>query len=264
VVHSPERYRLELPLAGPTSRILAYAIDWLVIIALQVLLVTMLFLLSPWADSLQGTLREIGSVAADDDGSLESWGQMILGFLLVTQLVVEWVYFVFLELTTGGRSVGKAIVKLRVVGDGAHPLRPTQSIARNLLRAVDILPGGYAVGLIAMIALDEGKRLGDLAAGTIVIRLDRPSRQAPIEAPEPAPGAEVFRFDHAQIARLGGSEQRLIRQTLRRLPDLPTDQAQLALERTTRVIAERIEHEPVPIEQRESFLRALLDAAERR
>ncbi len=264
MVHSPEQYRLELPLAGPTSRILAYAIDYLVILTIQVVLITLVVLLLPVGDQLESMFEDFSrAVEEDDPKALESWGLMLLGFMVVTQLVVEWGYFVLLEATTQGRSLGKAIVKLRVVGDGGHPLSLTQSIARNLLRAADMLPGYYVVGLISMIVLDEGKRLGDLAAGTVVIRLDRPA-SAPLVTTEPSRAAEVFRFDHQQIARLGQPEERLVRQTLRRLTDLPADQAEVALERTVNVIVSRIEHETVPSGQQEEFLRALLRTVERR
>lgn len=261
VVHSPERYRLELPLAGPTSRILAYAIDYLLIALLQILMFTLVVLLTPLGEQL-GDLLPDAQDAQGDPRNLDGWAAALFGLLIVSQLLVEWLYFVFLELTTQGRSLGKAIVKLRVVGDGGHPLRFTQSVARNLLRAVDILPGYYAVGLISMVALDEGKRLGDLAAGTTVIRLDRPERLPTLDTR--APSTAVFRFDHRQVAAIGRAEQRLVRQTLRRLPDLSGEQAARALERTVDVIATRIGHAPVPTEEREEFLRAVLHAAARR
>lgn len=257
-LYSTDQHRLDLTHAGPSSRILAYAIDYVVILLLQVALLSLAFLLFPLGDSLRSSVSGLG-----ENGPTERWTIVFLGFLVVTQLLIEWVYFVSVEMTTRGRSLGKAIVKLRVVSDGGHPPSLGQSIARNLLRTVDILPGYYVVGLVSMVALDEGKRLGDLAAGTTVIRLDRPASQ-PILSSPPAAGAEVFRLDHQQIARLGLAEQRLARQTLRRLPQLPESQARLALERTVAAIVDRIGHDPVPVGQQEDFLQALLQAAQRR
>jgi len=266
VVHSPEQYRLELPIAGPSSRILAYAIDYILIGILMFLTIIAALVILPLADQLQVLNAEIQEAASSADPNnvlLTDAFLIMIGFVIVIQLVVETGYFVFFELTMRGRSPGKAIVKLRVVSDGGHPLSFGQSVARNLMRAVDILPTSYVVGLIAMVISPEAKRLGDLAAGTVVIRLDRPARAAPIDAALDA-RTEIFRFDHGQIARIGSKELRLIRQTLRRLPDLDEARAARVLERTVTVLCELLEHEAVDPADREVFLRALLQTVARR
>jgi uncharacterized RDD family membrane protein YckC len=265
VVHSPERYRLDLPLAGPTSRILAYAIDYAAILGLEILTLAMLLALSPLAGRVEEWLEEFrAALGADPDALMESNLILVaIGFVIVVQVAIEWGYFIFLEMTTGGRSLGKVLLKLRVVGDGGHPLGFGQSIARNLLRAVDVLPGYYAVGLIAMTASSDGKRLGDLAAGTLVVRLDRGTPAASLDF-EAIPDSARFRFDHAQVARLGRDEQRLLRQTLRRVSQLAPERADLVLERATDVLARRVGHEPVPADERLAFLRSLLLALRHR
>ncbi len=124
VVHSPEQYRLDLPLAGPTSRILAYGIDYVAIVIIGLLVLALLFALFPLAQQMDAMMGEVAEAALSDDPNTlyESTTVLILlGFVIILQLAIEWVYFVFLEMTTGGRSLGKAIVKLRVVGDGGHP-----------------------------------------------------------------------------------------------------------------------------------------------
>jgi hypothetical protein len=178
----------------------------------------------------------------------------------VLQLAIEWGYFILFELTTGGRSPGKALLGLRVLRDGGEPVDLRASLMRNLLRVVDALPVNYVVGLVAMVLSPEGKRLGDLAAGTIVARLDRPARAQvrndgdPVDAPR-------FRFDRAQIARLGRAERTLLRQTLRRVTELEPEAASAALARATEVLRRRIEHPVVPEAERLAFLRALERAA---
>jgi len=266
VVHSPEQYRLVLPLAGPTSRILAYSIDYVLILILSVFLMVVAFALLPLANLLAGMLAELQEAGLDNDPNAivqSDFFLAVMGLVVVTQLVVEWTYFIFFEMTMGGRSPGKAIVKLRVLGDGGHPLSFGQSIARNLLRAVDILPTSYIVGLISMVISPEAKRLGDLAAGTIVVRLDRPAKAPPIE-PSISSNTSIFRFTREQIARIGPDELRLIRQTLRRLPELDRDQAALALERAATVLSKRLGHETISAAERETFLHALLQAVDRR
>lgn len=266
VVHSPEQYRLELPLAGPSSRILAYAIDYVLILILTIAMIVLAFTLFPIAAKFGVLFEEFQEAAASDDPNavLESnFFLVLIGFLVVMQLVVEWVYFVFFEMTLNGRSPGKAVVKLRVVGDGGHPLGFGQSLARNLLRTVDILPLYYVFGLVTMVISEEAKRLGDMAAGTVVIRLDRPAGAPPIEATFEGE-TDAFRFDHAQVAKIGAEELRLVRLTLRRLPELGKEPAALALERTVTVLTERLDYPPVPPAEREIFLHALLQAAQRR
>lgn len=266
VVHSPEQYRLELPLAGPTSRILAYSIDYALILILTALMIVLVFTLFPLAAQLDAVLQDFreATLSEDPNSIYESNSFLImLSFIVVVQLAVEWTYFIFFEMTMNGRSPGKAVVKLRVVRDGGHPLEFGQSVARNLLRTVDILPLYYIVGLVSMVISPEAKRLGDLAAGTVVIRLDRPARAASIELNFYG-NTDIFRFDHGQVARVGPEELRLIRQTLRRLPELSEDHAALALERTVTALAERLDHEPIPPADRETFLHALLQVVERR
>jgi hypothetical protein len=102
----------------------------------------------------------------------------------------------------------------------------------------------------------KGQRLGDLAAGTVVVRHDRPA-PAP---PEPE-GEARLRLERAQAERLGGPELRLVRQTLRRLDELPPQEAAAALARTVEAVCRRIGHPAVPVEEGREFLRALLRTA---
>jgi len=265
VVLSPEQVTLHLPIAGPTSRMMAYGIDYLAVILLEVGVLVLLFLstglLERLAEPLQRIVDETRQRGAMNRMSPELLAAVALFILF--GLVIEWAYFTFFELTTGGRSPGKIAVGLRVVCDGGFPISARASFVRNLLRAVDALPMNYAIGLVAMIVSKEGKRLGDLAAGTIVVRHDRPPPAGSVSAPSPAAVA-AFRFDRAQIERVGSNELTLMRITLRRLDALAPDQSAAALERATEVLRAHIGYTSVTPDEREGFLRALLAAAERR
>lgn len=269
VVHSPEQVVLHLPVAGPASRILAYAIDYLVIILIQLALFAVLFAtlfsMTSLAESLRGPVEAaIQDVDTTNPDSLLLNTVFWLAFLLflVVQLAAEWSYFVVLDMLTGGRSLGKLAAGLRVVRDGGLPISFRASAVRNLLRIVDYLPTTYLVGLISMVVSPEGKRLGDLAAGTLVVRLDRPAPAPPLLDDEDE-SAAGFRFDRDQIARIGRKERALIRQTLRRVESLAEEHREAALERAVEVLCARIEHEPVEERQRLDFLRALLRASSR-
>jgi hypothetical protein len=150
-----------------------------------------------------------------------------------------------------------------VVCDGGAPITLRESLIRNLLRVVDILPANYLVGLVAMVVSPEGKRLGDVAAGTVVVRMDRPSAALPFPNEEDV-AASAFRFDRSHVARLGRAERALLRQTLRRVETLPPGTAEAALARAVDVLRARIGYGPVEPGERIHFLRAMLRATRRR
>lgn len=270
VVRSPEQVELHLPVAGPASRILAYAIDAVAIFLLMAAIFTVLVLslvaTGAVAEWLQAPVSELlEDVNPEDPESMLGSAfflLFVLAFLMV-QLLAEWGYFVISEMVSGGRSLGKALVGLRVVRDGGQPITLRASMVRNLLRIADMLPASYLAGLVTMVVSEEGKRLGDIAAGTVVVRLDRPAPAPPIRADDD-PRAAEFRFDRAEIARVGRNERTLLRQTLRRLERLEGEQADLVLARACEALCARLEREiPAPGDRR-PFLHALWQAARRR
>src|SRR6476660_7600927 len=158
-ISTPEGVSLELPLAGVGSRFVALLVDtllqMLVLVAVIVLLV----------------------VAGAD-------GIAVFAVTGVTVFALLFVYPVAFELLAGGRTPGKRWSSLRVVCDDGSPVTFRSSALRNVLRLVDILPGLYLVGAIAIFATRANQRLGDLAAGTLVVREPRASAVV-------APGAET-------------------------------------------------------------------------
>jgi uncharacterized RDD family membrane protein YckC len=265
VVVSPEQVQLHLPVAGPTSRILAYGIDFVFILAIEMsafgILAASTGLLTWLARWLRPFLPDPTHPSQPPDPTLVLY---FFALFLIGQLAIEWGYFVLSELVTGGRSLGKALVGLRVVTDTGMKIGLRESLMRNLLRTVDLLPSNYVVGLVAMVLSPQCKRLGDLAAGTVVIRLDRPQRPAPLAEDDDDPADAAFRFAREQIARMGPAERALVRNTLRRLDALPPAAASAALERTVEVLRARLDYEPVDPSQGRAFLRALLRATRSR
>lgn len=263
-VRSAEQVALHFPIAGPGTRVLAYAADAVVLAIIQIAVIVVLLLTTPLAralsDLLQPFIDEVRGGRHADQAIL-TLGMLTIALLIVGQLIVEWAYFMISERLTGGRSIGKRLVGLRVMGEDGLPLTTRASLVRNLLRAVDVLPSSYVVGLVAIVVSPKGQRLGDLAAGTIVVRLDAGT---PLELPiESDGGADSFRFSREQIAALGSLERRLLRQTLRRVGTMDRELSTAALERTVEVLCARIGYEPVAPAQRSDFLRALLRAMER-
>jgi uncharacterized RDD family membrane protein YckC len=150
---TPEGVRIELLLAGAGSRAIALLVDLAIIYSAS-------FALSLIA------------------GVVSPGGGVLIAVLIIAAFLLTYGYFVAFEVLGDGRTVGKRVVGLRVVNmqGGAVGLR--RSLIRNLLRLVDQLPGAYIVGLVAIVASRHNQRLGDLAAGTLVVRY-RPEGLSP-------------------------------------------------------------------------------------
>lgn len=141
LVETPEGIDLEAQLAGPVPRILAYSIDLFIRSAILSLLAIVLFFLD----------------------------RMGMGIFLMFSFLMEWFYPVLFEVYRHGQTPGKRRMNLAVVNDDLTLVSWGSSMTRNLLRAADFFPFAYLLGLITMCVGEKFQRLGDIAAGTIVI-----------------------------------------------------------------------------------------------
>jgi uncharacterized RDD family membrane protein YckC len=148
VISTPERVAFQYEIAGIGSRFLAQVVDTLVI---SVILIAITIL----AAALGGIFSS---------GELAILVEIILGFVLLAG------YFLISEAAWNGQTLGKRAARLRVVGDHGEPLTIGQAAIRNLVRIVDFLPVFYAIGMLTLFINGRGKRLGDFAAGTLVVR----------------------------------------------------------------------------------------------
>src|SRR6266849_4208547 len=174
VVSTPERVSFDYQVAGLGTRGIAQILDLLIVTGL---LIAVFFLASGAAAYTQSSTLAV----------------LIEGF---GSFVVVFGYFWISEALFSGQTLGKRAFRLRVVGDRGEPMTWVQAGIRTVLRIVDFLPYGYGVGLIVLFANGRGKRLGDLAAGTIVVKdsdsvglwqLARPAFRMP-PPPPPPPG----------------------------------------------------------------------------
>ena len=142
-----------MPLAGIGSRFIAILIDYLICgVALVVLIILMSVIVAAF--------HVLSNVSAN-------WATGI--FVLIVFLVI-WGYFSLFEAFWNGRTPGKAAAKIRVIHQSGRGITFVESLARNLVRVIDYLPGFYAVGVIAMFLNKRHQRLGDMVAGTLVVR----------------------------------------------------------------------------------------------
>ncbi|PAU52927.1 hypothetical protein BZL41_24235 [Pseudomonas sp. PIC25] len=161
-------------------------------------------------------------------------GQLGMGLGTILLFLVTWWYMVLFEVLNQGRSPGKQLLGLRVVHDDGTPVGWAASLTRNLLRFVDILPFGYTLGILSCLNHPAFKRLGDMAAGTLVVyREEMPARP---ELPEASPLRAPFPLSLAeQRAMLGFAERQAGLSAARRTElasllaeplDVPAEQAE--------------------------------------
>ena len=152
----PEGVELRLPLAGLAPRALAWLVD--AAIKSGVLVV---------ASAILGALGAFGS-----------------GLYFLLTFVILWFYNVGFEVLCHGATPGKRYFDLAVMNANGTPVGWSGSVVRNLIRVVDILPGCYAFGCASVLVSGKFQRLGDLAAGTVVIHRPRTpsaSRPTPVD-----------------------------------------------------------------------------------
>ncbi len=148
-VRTPENVLFEFELASLPARALAWGLDVLVVVAL-VLAVT----------------RVISAIAIAPG--------FVSAIAIVAFFALQWGYGALTEWWWGGQTIGKRVVGLRVLDEQGLRIGLVPAVLRNLVRIVDFLPAFYLVGGIAALADGRGRRLGDVAAGTIVVR-ERPA-----------------------------------------------------------------------------------------
>jgi uncharacterized RDD family membrane protein YckC len=190
---TPEGILLELRPAGLSARCYAFMVDWALRLAI---------------------LYAAAMLAAVAGGvGIALW--LILFFAL------EWLYPVFFEMALSGATPGKRAFGLRVVMDNGLPVTAAAAMTRNLLRAADFLPFGYAFAIVSMLVRRDCKRLGDVAAATMVVHEPRAVPRVDIAPVAPvAPIRPLALDDQAAIVALALRAPRLTRERLDELAAL--------------------------------------------
>ncbi len=148
VVATPERVSFDFQIAGLGTRAIAQIIDLLIVALVEVAVI--------FFGIAAGTVANSGTVT----------GLVLIVFSFLNVFGYFWVS----EALWSGQTIGKKAFRLRAVGDRGEPLTFMQAGIRNILRIVDFLPYGYGIGMIVLFANGKGKRLGDIAAGTLVVK----------------------------------------------------------------------------------------------
>lgn len=148
-IETPENIDIDIRVAGPSARALAFLIDFAIrgSATMGIFYVFTLF-------------QEVG-----------------MGIFSILAFLIEWFYPVVFEVLNRGRTPGKQSMGLQVLNDDGTPVTWSTSVLRNLLRFVDFLPAFYGVGLVTCCISGQFKRLGDLAAGTVVVYSLPPAKE---------------------------------------------------------------------------------------
>jgi uncharacterized RDD family membrane protein YckC len=187
-VPTPEGIELSLRVAGPVPRAYAWVIDFMIRVA----------------------------IALSAQFAIVPFGKFGWGALLILWFALEWLYPVLFEVYWQGATPGKRRMGLVVLHDDGTPVRMPASLTRNLLRAIDFAPMLYGFGLFAMLLSRDFKRLGDLAAGTVVVYRAPAVQHAAI--PSAAPLMPPL--------SLSLTEQRTVLDLATRAPSLTPERAQ--------------------------------------
>jgi uncharacterized RDD family membrane protein YckC len=188
-ISTPEGVQLALPLAGIGSRFMAGLLDYLIG---AVVFVVAILAASALGGRLAATIVSVTAV-----------------------LAINVVYFVLFEVFGGGRTLGKRATGLRVVTDGGGQVGLRASLIRNIIRLVE-LSLAYLPAVVSVLATKNNQRLGDLAAGTLVVR---DTKLAPV-APKPAPAVSPERFASWDVTGIGDEETGAVRSFLERRDQL--------------------------------------------
>jgi uncharacterized RDD family membrane protein YckC len=187
---TPEGILLELRPAGLAARFFAFALDFLIrVLAGFVLLVT-----------------------------VAPFGNFAFGLWFLVAFALEWFYPVLFELTRSGATPGKSLLGLKVVMDNGLPVTPAASLTRNLLRVADFLPLMFGAAIVTMLLRPDSKRLGDLAAATLVVHeATRPIKARLDGVPPVIPVRRLSPTDQAALVALAARAPTL---TAERLDEL--------------------------------------------
>ena len=195
-VATPEGIELTLRLAGPVPRALAWSVDFLLRAAV-VLVVSMI---------------------------ASRFGRAGMGVVLIAAFFVEWLLPAWFETMWGGQTPGKRLFRLAVLNDDGTPVRWPGALTRNLLRAADFLPFLYGVGLLTMLMNRDFKRLGDLAAGTVVVYQAEKvaaARAIPQAPPQPPP-LSLSPEEQRAVLELAERWATFTRERFEELAEIPT------------------------------------------
>ncbi len=181
-VETPEGIELPLEVAGLVPRTMAYFIDLLIFLALYYILILIA-------------------------GFLGNFGE---GLFYIIFFIIYWLYPIIFEVFRNGQTPGKKSLGIKVVHHDGTPVSLSSSFVRNILLIADFLPFFYTAGFLSMLFNKDFKRLGDMAAGTVVIYTEKENKEDPIPTAKPrAPAVALTLDEQRSVLSLAERHQQL-------------------------------------------------------
>jgi uncharacterized RDD family membrane protein YckC len=223
-IDTPENVTFGYELAGIGSRFIGALLDT-AIIAVALLLLNLVLLVLLYS---AGDLANLGSGGLSENG-FSTVGGLILAVYALLNFVIFWGYYVLFEWRWNGQTPGKRVAKIRVVRTDGNPPGILEIVLRNVVRIVDFLPSGYALGLVVMFFNKQARRLGDYVAGTLVVKERRDvtlhSLEDQASRPAPTEMADNAVVPYPDARRLSLSDYNLICDALARYAQHKLDAA---------------------------------------
>lgn len=229
-IKTPEYVSLQFQLAGLGSRTAAFIIDQLILMAVNILVLIALFVIVIGKPTML-FFTEVHS--------------FIFGITIVGLFILNWGYFFAFEYFSGGRTIGKRFIGIRVIQDNGHSLTLLSSLIRNLLRIIDSMPANYFLGLIMIFFHSKHKRIGDLVAGTIVVherKAKRTRKQSAIEKEIKKRGLtrDDLILEEWALNSLGMKDWNLVKTYSSHLHQLPITERELLTKQMANILFPRI------------------------
>ncbi len=247
VIITPEQVELRYTLAGIGARFYAILIDLLWQIPVYALII-------------------IAAVALEES-ALGSANRVIRNTLLVLLLfaffAVTYGYFLLFEALRNGQTPGKRAAGIRVISDSGAPVTFRQVLLRNVMRIVDSLPSLYALGIISVWFSNQGRRLGDYVAGTLVVYTGRTEAAPPPMPDEVADETAAPVVTGVPLGKLTRDQYRILRHYLDRRREMEPELARQMAATLIPPLVEALEVDPDSVGEPEPFIESVVYAWER-
>lgn len=213
-IKTPEYVSLQFQLAGLGSRTAAFFIDQFILIIVNILILLGLMFIFTGSPSMLFFV-EVESVT--------------FAITILVLFLINWGYFFAFEYFSGGRTIGKNIIGIRVIQENGHSITILSSFIRNFLRIIDALPANYFLGILMIFFHSKHKRIGDLVAGTIVVHEKKAKKKKKLTAVEKeiekrGLSKDDLTLDEWALKPLGTKDWNLINTYSNRFLQLPNDE----------------------------------------
>jgi uncharacterized RDD family membrane protein YckC len=259
-IETPELVGIEFPLAGIGSRCVALLVDYFVqgfSFVVFVIVIVLIFAALPHIPTAQPHMQSTDP------------GKWAIALMILIPFLLQWGYFALFEAFWNGQTPGKRLLRLRVIQQSGRSIGLFESMGRNLLRMIDMLPGFYLIGAVCIFATRRQQRLGDMVAGTLVVHSvptetsilpagTRTFTAASLEPPPQPVLRKTLELPADGVARLSRADLQLLENFLARRLDLPLDVRASLAERLTLRMKEKTMLEVPSGASNETFLEALV------